>query len=113
MEKKVALAVDVRLSFLGIYGQSTLINEGANINVPQILQSQQALVCLWSISEKHSNAKSSMVSLHPVNYSQQGMLGFDVKSYEAVVQQISERFTEKDPVMGKVRGSKVRDRQEE
>ena len=78
MVKKATLAVGVRLSFLGIYGQSTLINEGANINVPQILQSQQALVCLWSISEKHSNAKSSMVSLHPVNYSQEGMLGFDV-----------------------------------
>ena len=32
--------------------EQPMTNEGAKRNVPHLLQTQQALVCLWSISEK-------------------------------------------------------------
>ena len=43
-EKKVPLAANARLSYLGIYDQRTMTNDGAQRNVPHLVQAQQTLV---------------------------------------------------------------------
>ena len=59
-EKRLTLAAGAGPSFSGIYGQRTMPHGGAKKkkkkkkkerNVLHLLQAQQALVCLWSISK--------------------------------------------------------------
>ena len=49
--ERVLLVASVGPSIPGIYGQRTLTNERAKRKVPHLRQAQQALACLWSISE--------------------------------------------------------------
>ena len=63
-EKKVSLAARAGLSF-PVFTYLRPKNNcqcGTKRNVPHLLQAQQGLVCLRSISGKRTNAKSSMAS---------------------------------------------------